>query len=166
MTQEPTRPRIECTDGLPTILARMREGTHDQAVEASGPGRPQDAAPTGLSSAAAAPTGPPTRISVPDLIASAVLFVALCVAALGAFYASAFFVMATDSCFSACDTTMLTIAYAVTWACLGAGVLGAPLGAAFFGRRWFPMFVWPLLGVVVVVLGVLMGSTLAAGVSP
>jgi hypothetical protein len=107
-----------------------------------------------------APEYPPVhrqrRHSVVDITVTSILSALAGVAALGSLAFSFFFVMATDSCGTQCDSATLNAAYLVTWGGVGVAVLIGAAGVIVAAVRGWVMWIWPTLalGLIVAALGV------------
>jgi hypothetical protein len=115
------------------------------------------------------PSGRPPvrRHSTADIVFTAVMCVLTAVAALGSVWFSLSFVMATDSCFAdKCDTSRLMWAYLVTWGGAGAAVLLAVVGTVIAANRATRMWVWPTLGLFLVIAALAGGAQVAASLIP
>ena len=96
------------------------------------------------------------RHSVVDITVTSMLSAIAGIAALGSLSFSFFFVMATDSCGTQCDSATLNAAYLVTWGGVGVAVLIGAAGVIIAAVRGWVMWIWPTLalGLIVAALGV------------
>jgi hypothetical protein len=96
------------------------------------------------------------RHSVVDITVTSILSAIAGIAALGSLSFSFFFVMATDSCGTQCDSATLNAAYLVTWGGVGVAVLIGAAGVIIAAVRGWVMWIWPTLalGLIVAALGV------------
>ena len=92
--------------------------------------------------------------STADIVATALLSTALAMGSLFAGYVSLFaFGMSTDGCFERCREEYVGDAYAAAWGGIGLALLVTLIGVVWAGTKRKPMFIWPLLGIGIVVAG-------------
>jgi hypothetical protein len=77
------------------------------------------------------------------------------------FYFSLFLAMATDSCFERCREEYIGYAWAVTWGGIAVALKLTLVGVTVGAVRRRLMVVWPLLGIAIVVVSVVVGANLA-----
>ncbi|RWA17873.1 hypothetical protein MBRU_18280 [Mycolicibacterium brumae DSM 44177] len=95
-------------------------------------------------------------------MATCVLGVALGLAALFGAILSMYMPMATDNCgLRDCRPGLMTVAQLLGFGSIAVGLLGAPVGVFIAASKRKRMFVWPLAGVVLIVVGVATGMMLA-----
>ena len=82
-----------------------------------------------------------------------------------AFWLSLFFAMATDSCSTKCNTGYGNWAYPVTWGGIALSLLPASVGVTLAAVRRSIMWVWPALGLVIVVGSFIAGAALTETIS-
>jgi len=111
---------------------------------------------------------PPTRKgrSPVDVVVTVLLFAVLVLAALASFYVSLYFAMATDGCYSDsdCNEDLLGPAYAFAWGGIFVGFVGAIVGTVVAACTRIWMWIWPLLGTIVIVVTFLIGLSFADAV--
>ena len=91
---------------------------------------------------------------VADIIVTVVLSAVLVVGSLSAAYTSIFgFAMATDSCFERCREEYVGDAFVASWGSVVVALLVTPIAVVVSAIKRKPMFVWPLLGIGIVVAG-------------
>jgi hypothetical protein len=99
------------------------------------------------------PAGP-VRSSPANTVVTVLLFVLLFVTeAIGSFLVAVFLAASTS--------TAPTSAYVLILAGMAFGLLLSIVGAAVSAGRGRPMWWWPLVGIIVVVLGILVGAAAA-----
>lgn len=105
------------------------------------------------------PNGKPHRRGPADRWATVGCAAALGVAVPLSLLVVMLFPMATDPCASSvpCDLGALTTAFTVSLTALVLGPLVALIGGIIAARRRWPVFPWPLLGLVIVLLGMAVG---------
>ena len=105
--------------------------------------------------------GPPTsRTNTTNVVLTVIFFVLLAGAAFVAVLLSAFFVMASDSCGATavtCNTDWIVYAYIVVWGGVALALVGATVGTILGGLRHRATWMWPLIGIVVVVASFIAG---------
>lgn len=131
---------------------------------------PPQPAPPGYPPPGYPPPGyppPPARAPlggarIADIVATAFLCIAqLSLSAFGLLW-SLFFPMAMDSCSArTCSNDLMTAAFAAAWGGIGAATLLALIGVVLGATRRRVMFVWPLLGTIIVVAASVGGAQLA-----
>ena len=101
-----------------------------------------------------------------DIVVTVLLFAVMIFAALASFYMSLFFAMATDRCYSEsdCNEDLLGTAYAFAWGGIFVGVVGATVGTVVAACTRISMWIWPLLGTIVVVVTFFVGLSFADAV--
>jgi hypothetical protein len=102
--------------------------------------------------------------STADIVVTSVLGALLLTACLVAFWLSLLFAMATDSC-NPCNMGYGNWAYPVAWGGIAVSVLLASVGVTLAAVRQSIMWVWPALGLVIVVGSFIAGAALAATIS-
>ena len=85
-----------------------------------------------------------------DVIATVLLALLGLGAAAGVLFTSPFMVMATDAADRKPRTSLLGLAFAVTWGGVGVGVIGAAVGIFRAARDDTPMWIWPALGIALI----------------
>jgi hypothetical protein len=108
----------------------------------------------------------PKRRSQLDIVATVILFAIAAMAGLASLWYSLFFVMATDSCGTQCNTAALGWAYVVTWGGIATAAMVAIVGIVVAAARGRVMWIWPTLALVLVVVGSVIGVLLANSVIP
>jgi hypothetical protein len=114
---------------------------------------------------------PPPRkpFSTTDLVLTPLLGVGLLLGCAASFVYSGFAVMATDGCGGTpnrCDFGLINAAYVVAWGAIALAMLVAFVGIVASAVRRKTMFIWPLIGLVMLVAGMVAGGfLLSAGVS-
>jgi hypothetical protein len=108
---------------------------------------------------------PPKR-STADVVATVVTFTLAAALALLCLASSLFFPMVTDSCANQCNDAMLGWAYLVTWGGVVIAALVAIGGSIFAAVRGRVMWVWPTVGLGLVVVAAIIGVALANSVFP
>jgi len=89
-----------------------------------------------------------------------IFFVLLAGAAFFAVLLSFFFVMASDSCGATgvtCNTDWIVYAYIVVWGGVALALVGATVGTIVGGLRHRATWMWPLIGIGVVVVSFVAG---------
>ncbi|MBU3705767.1 MAG: hypothetical protein FGM50_03675 [Mycobacterium sp.] len=100
-----------------------------------------------------------------DRAAAVTLSVVATLAGLGSVAFSLFFVMATDSCGpDNCSGSRLVLSYVVTWGGVAMAGVVAIAGMVAAARRGMPLWVWPLLALVLVAATFAAGAALAMSV--
>jgi len=100
-------------------------------------------------------------LRVVDNVVTVIGFIALAISVIIAIFLTGFFAMATDSCFDDCNTSRVGIGLLVSFVGFGVAVVVATVGAMVAARRDWIRLIWPLLGIVVVVLAVFVGGSVA-----
>jgi hypothetical protein len=98
-----------------------------------------------------------------NLVATILLFALLLGAGLLAVVLSGFFVMGTDSCSvtdAGCNTDALFYAVVATWGGVALAVVGATVGTIVSGLRHRSTWLWPLIGLAVVLVSFVGGLVL------
>lgn len=109
----------------------------------------------------------PARRSARDTAATVIAAALALLAAAVSLALSPFFVMATDACGSDdCDFSRLTLAYVVTWGGIGLAAVVAIVGMVRAARRGTPMWKWPALALLLVVVTFAAGGLLSMSVMP
>lgn len=88
------------------------------------------------------------------------------IAGAGAFMYSLFFAMVTDSCSTQCDTGPLLWAYVVAWGGILSGAIVAIVGVTAASNRGRIMWIWPVLALIPIAVGMVGGVVLADSVIP
>jgi hypothetical protein len=104
---------------------------------------------------------PKKPFSTVDLVLTPLLSGALLFGSLVGFYFSLFAGMATDVCGGTpdrCDDGLIAGAYAVAWGGIGLAVVVAVVGISIAAIRRKPMFIWPIVGLVLFVIGMVAGG--------
>ncbi len=109
-------------------------------------------------------THPEKSASTADTVATTLLWIALVVVGgVGGFF-SLFAVMATDRCSSGsddpCNYLTINAAFAVAWGGLALAAVIALVGTIWATNRRTTKFVWPLIGLILVVLALGLGTLL------
>jgi hypothetical protein len=102
----------------------------------------------------------PERTNTANIVATVIFFVLLAGAAFFAVLLSAFFVMASDSCGATgvtCNTDWIVYAYIVVWGGVALALVGATVGTIIGGLRHRATWMWPLIGIGVVVVSFIGG---------
>jgi hypothetical protein len=116
------------------------------------------------------PHAPQARkpLSTTDLVLTPLLSGLLLLGALIGFFFSLFAGMATDGCGGMpdrCDNGLIGAAYAIAWGGIGLAVIVTVTGVAVAAVKRRLMFIWPVVGLVIFVAGMLTGGfMLNAGV--
>lgn len=101
--------------------------------------------------------------STSDTVATILLWIALVVVGgVGGFF-SLFAVMATDRCGGSddpCNYTTINAAFMVAWGGLALAAAVALGGTIWAASKKTTMFVWPLIGLVLVVVALVLGTAL------
>lgn len=99
---------------------------------------------------------------IADRVATVTGLVLVVSAALGSLWFSTVFGIAADICVpGACDDSILVWAYLVTWGGAGVGVILAVVGTVVATRRARPRWPWPTVALILVVVSLVVGSSLA-----
>lgn len=103
-----------------------------------------------------------------DIVGTVLGWVALLLAAAGAAFISLFFVMITDSCTGGpeCDLDLVEQGAGIVWIGDAAALLTALVGTVICAVKRRYMFYWPLIGVVIVVVGLWVGVSMAEAGGP
>ncbi len=96
-----------------------------------------------------------------DVLATVVSAIVVVLAAAAALFLSPFLLMATDSADQNADLRPLGWAYAVNWGGVAVGVVGAAPGVHRAVRHGGVMWIWPVLGIVVIGAGFAVAGLLA-----
>ena len=109
--------------------------------------------------------GPPPKkpFSTVDLVLTPLLAGGLLFGSVAGFYFSLFAGMATDVCGGTpdrCNDGLIGTAYAVAWGGIALAVLITGVGISIAAIRRKTMFVWPIVGLVVFVVGMVAGGFL------
>jgi hypothetical protein len=108
---------------------------------------------------------PPPRkpFSTADLVLTPLLGVGLLLGCAASFVYSGFAVMATDGCGGTperCDFTLINTAYVVAWGGIALALLVALVGIIISAVKRKPMFIWPAIGLVILVAAMVVGGVL------
>lgn len=99
------------------------------------------------------PVAPRAHNSV-DIVVTAVLSALLTAGSLLAGYVTLFaFAMSTDGCFDRCREEYVGRAFGAAWGGIGLAFLVTLAGVVWAGIKRKPMFLWPLVGIGIVVAG-------------
>lgn len=107
--------------------------------------------------------GPPVKkpFSTVDLVLTPLLAGGLLFGSVVGFFFSLFAAMATDVCGGTpdrCDDGLIGGAYAVAWGGIGLAVLITVVGISIAAIKRKTMFIWPIVGLVVFVVGMVAGG--------
>jgi hypothetical protein len=117
------------------------------------------------------PYPPPQRkpFSTTDLVLTPLFGIGLLLGCAAGFVYSGFAVMATDGCGGTpdkCDYGLINGAYVVAWGAIALAILVALVGIVVSAVKRRTMFIWPLIGGVILVAGMVAGGfLLSAGVT-
>ncbi|MGI9124064.1 MAG: hypothetical protein ACR2JM_04850 [Mycobacterium sp.] len=100
-----------------------------------------------------------------DVVATVVLALVTLVAGSTALFMSPFLVMATDSADENARPGLMGWAFAVTWGGAAVGVIGSAVGIVMAQHRGALMWIWPLLGLVIIGASFALGAVLATKVA-
>jgi hypothetical protein len=107
---------------------------------------------------------PPRRpFSTVDLVLTPLLGVALLLGSAATFAFSGFAVMATDGCGGTperCDFSTINTAYVVAWGGIALALVVGVLGIIIAAVKRKPMFIWPAVGLVILVAAAVIGGYL------
>jgi hypothetical protein len=110
------------------------------------------------------PHAPPAKkpFSTVDLVLTPLLSGLLLLGCMAGFVYSMFAAMATDACGTPgrCHDGLIGAAYAVAWGGIGLALLGTVIGVWIGAAKRTTMFIWPILGLVVLVAGMVIGGFL------
>jgi hypothetical protein len=106
---------------------------------------------------------PSRHRSTADIVVTSVLLALQLPACLVAFWLSAFFAMA--DCRTECNTVYADLIYPVTWGGIAVSLLLASVGVILAAVRRSIMWVWPALGLVIVVGSFIAGAALTEAAS-
>ena len=101
--------------------------------------------------------------STADLVLTPLFGIGLLLACAAGFVYSGFAAMATDGCGGTperCDYGLINTAYVVAWGGIAAALLVAVVGIVIAAVRRGTMFIWPLVGGVIFVAGMVGGGFL------
>jgi hypothetical protein len=110
------------------------------------------------------PVPAPKRRSPVDITITSVVFAIAVLAALGSLWLSLLFAMATDSCEAQCNFGVLGAAYLVTWGGVSIAAIVAIVGTFVAVVRGKILWIWPTLGLALIVVSFVVGVTLADSV--
>jgi len=114
------------------------------------------------------PMPPKKPFSTVDLVLTPLLSGLLLFACIVGFYFSLFAGMATDGCGGTpdkCNDGLIGTAYVVAWGGIGLAVVVTIIGVVLAAIKRLPMWIWPVSGLVIFVVGMVIGGfVLNAGV--
>lgn len=110
-------------------------------------------------------TSTPRYARALDVALTVVGFVVLLPLALLVLVFSGPFVTASDACSDGCSTTPIAVGIATVWGAVGISVVGPFIAVVVASGRGALRAVWPWLGVVLVVVGYVVGGSIADTVS-
>ena len=106
------------------------------------------------------PVPPAKRRSMADIVITSVMFVVAFLAAVYAFFTSAFWAMGWAEC-ETCDPP-LGMAYLATWGGIAVATVIAVLGVVLAAARGRVMWIWPTVALGLIVVGYVIGFELLA----
>ncbi len=113
-----------------------------------------------------APTAPTPRHSTGDAVATALVFFIAVAAGAASLFWSLFFAMAADACDVQCNEALIGWAYLITWGGIAVAAIVAVVGVIVAFRRGRRMWVWPTLGLAIIIAAVFIGTLTADSVYP